>query len=78
MKLIMQTVSVGQKCKICDKIDTKQRRRAAEVERINRWQREGGKFSASIDRSYDMIKVLDREIYDLSSERQKRSQMIGS
>ena len=76
MKLIMQTVHVGQKCKLCDKIDTKQRRRAAEVDRISRWQREGGRFSASIDRSYDMIKHLDREIYDLGCERQRRLQAI--
>lgn len=76
MKLIMQTLQNSQKCKLCDKIDTKQRRRSAEVERINRWQREGGKFRASIDRSYDMIKVLDQEIYDLGSERRRRLQAI--
>ena len=76
MKLIMQTVPVGQKCKLCDKIETKHRRRTAEVERINRWQREGSKFSASIDRSYDIIKNLDREIYDLGCERQRRLQAI--
>ena len=76
MKLIMQTLHNSQKCKLCDKIDTKQRRRSAEVDRINRWQREGGKFRASIDRSYDMIKVLDQEIYDLGSERRRRLQAI--
>lgn len=76
MKLIMQTVPLGQKCKLCDKIDTKQRRRAAEIERISRWQREGNKFRASIDRSTDMIRSLDREIYDLGCERQKRLQAI--
>ena len=76
MKLIMQTVPVSQKCKLCDKIDTKQRRRGAEVDRISRWQREGSKFRASIDRSYDMIKVLDKEIYELGSERQRRLQAI--
>ena len=76
MKLIMQTVPLGQKCKHCDKIDTKQRRRAAEIERISRWQREGSKFRASIDRSTDMIRSLDREIYDLGCERQKRLQAI--
>lgn len=76
MKLIMQTVPVTQKCKLCDKIDTKQRRRSAELDRINRWKREGNKFRASIDRSTDMIKVLDREIFDLGSERQRRLQAI--
>lgn len=78
MKLIFQTLPVGQKCKLCEKIDTKQRRRAAEVERINRWQREGSKFRASIDKSYEMIRSLDYEIYELGCERNKRLQGIGS
>ncbi|KAL8984737.1 MAG: hypothetical protein Q9205_001386 [Flavoplaca limonia] len=76
MKLIMQTVPVSQKCKLCDKIDTKQRRRSAEEDRINRWKREGGKFRASIDRSYDMIRSLDKEIYDLRSERMRKLQAV--
>lgn len=76
MKLIMQTLQNPQKCKLCDKIETKQRRRSAEVDRINRWQREGGKFRASIDRSCDLIKVLDQEIHDLGNERRRRLQAI--
>jgi hypothetical protein len=78
MKLIMQTVPVGTKCKLCEKIDTKQRRRAAEVDRINRWQREGVKFRASIDKSMEAVKHLDREIYDLGCERSRRLQGIGA
>jgi hypothetical protein len=78
MKLIMTTVPVGQKCKLCDKIDTKMRRRTAEVDRVARWQREGGKFVASIDKSMDMIRTLDTEIYNLGCERSKRLQGIGS
>ena len=76
MKLIMQTVPVNQKCKICEKIDTKQRRRAAEVERILRWKREGGKYTASIDRSAEIVKSLEKEITDLTYEKQRRRQMI--
>lgn len=76
MKLIMQTVPVSQKCKLCDKIETKLRRRSAEEDRINRWKREGGKFRASIDRSYEMIKSLDREIYDLRNERTKKRLVV--
>ena len=76
MKLIMQTVPQREKCKLCDKLDVKQRRRSAEMDRIDRWQREGGKFKASIDRSYDMVKALDKEIYDLRRERQKRLNAI--
>jgi len=78
MKLIMQTVPVGQKCKLCEKIDTKMRRRAAEVDRINRWQREGNKFRASIDKSMEIIRGLDAEIYELGCERSRRLQGIGS
>jgi len=78
MKLIMQTVPVGQKCKLCEKIDTKMRRRAAEVDRINRWQREGNKFRASIDKSMEIIRGLDTEIYELGCERNRRLQGIGS
>lgn len=78
MKLIMQTVPVGQKCKLCEKIDTKMRRRAAEVERINRWQRESNKFRASIDKSMEIIRGMDAEIYELGCERNRRLQGIGS
>jgi len=77
MKLIMQTLQTGTKCKLCEKIDTKQRRRAAEVDRISRWQREATKFRASIDKSMDAIRHLDSEIYELSCERNRRLQGIG-
>ena len=76
MKLIMQTVPTVAKCKLCDKLDTKQRRRNAEMDRIQRWLKEGGKFRASIDRSYEMVKALDKEIYDLRHERQRRLNAI--
>jgi septal ring factor EnvC (AmiA/AmiB activator) len=78
MKLIMTTVYVSEKCKICDKIATKQRRKAAELERISRWRKEGTKFSASIDRSAEIVKTLEKEINDLLYERQRRLQAIGS
>ena len=77
MKLIMQTVPISTKCKLCEKIDTKIRRRQAEVERISRWKREGSKFSASIDRSADIVKSLEKEINDLGYERQRRLHAIG-
>ena len=73
MKLVMQTETLGQKCRICDKIDTKQRRRAAEKDRINRWKKEGGKFKASIERSEDIVDQLEREIRDLANDRASRT-----
>lgn len=72
MKLVMQTVPTGTKCKLCEKIETKMRRRAAEVDRIGRWQREAHKFGASIDKSMEMIRGLDTEIYELNCERNRR------
>lgn len=77
MKLVMQTIPTGTKCKLCDKIETKMRRRTAEVDRIGRWQREGNKFRASIDKSMEIIRCLDSEIYELGCERVRRLQAIG-
>ena len=76
MKLIMQTVPVGQKCRLCEKIDTKHRRKGLEMERIGRWQKEGSRFKASIDKSWDIVKTLEKEIHDLGYERQRRLQAI--
>ncbi|KAI9826567.1 MAG: hypothetical protein M1832_006163 [Thelocarpon impressellum] len=78
MKLVMMSYRINNKCKTCEKIDTKLRRRAAEVERISRWEQEGSRFMASIDRAYDNIKTLDAEILELQNERQKRSVQFGS
>ena len=76
MKLIMSTLPVHQKCKLCDKIDTKKRRADQERDRIHRWIREGGK-PASVEKSKVAIKSLEFEIDDLKSERQKRVVMLG-
>ena len=73
MKLVFQTHPVHQKCRICDKIETKQRRRATEKERISRWKKEGGRFRASIEKSEDIIDQLERELRDLTSERRSRA-----
>lgn len=78
MKLVMSTLHVHQKCKLCDKIETKMRRRAAEVDRIHRWQRDGGKFRASIDKSMSAVKTLDMEIYTLGRERTTKLQAVNS
>ncbi|KAI9850528.1 MAG: hypothetical protein M1838_005537 [Thelocarpon superellum] len=78
MKLVMTTYRIGNKCKTCERIDTKMRRRAAEAERISRWQSEGARFKASIDRAYENIRVLDAEIHDLQKEKERRAVQFGS
>ena len=77
MKLVMHTHAVQQKCKLCDKIETKTRRRNAEMERVRRWERDGGKFRASIEKSQDAITILSKEIHTLTSERQRKLQAVG-
>lgn len=77
MKLVYAVIRSNDKCKICQKIDTKLRRRAAEIIKIQRWQSEGSKLKASIERSYGIIKDLDQEIYQLQIEKQRKTQAIG-
>lgn len=48
------------------------RRRAAEVERVNRWRHNGGKSQASLDKFMGLIKSIDSEIYELGCERNGR------
>ena len=76
LKFIMQTFAITTKCKTCEKIDTKKRRRNAEVERIARWQLEAWKYKASIEKAYSTVASLDREIYELECERLRRAQTM--
>src|SRR5277367_1978043 len=75
MKLVMQTYEIQQKCKICEKIDTKRRRLANEQDRIHRWAREHSRYDQSIEKSREIIAALDTEIYELGNQR--RSQYSG-
>ena len=72
----MTTFNVSNKCRICDKIDTKQRRRAMERDRINRWRKEGNRL-ASIEKSEGIVHQLERELMDLTNERRSRSRYVG-
>ena len=69
---MVETIPVNQKCKLCDKIDVKTRRRAREEERISRWSKEGGRLSAGMDKSTYLISCLDSEIGELRHERERR------
>lgn len=71
-KLVMTTSQLQQKCRICDKLETKERRRKQEIERINRWKKEGRRFSASIERSEGIVEQLECELRSLLSERAMR------
>src|SRR6266511_4771555 len=70
IKLVMQTYPLQEKCKFCENIDTKRRRRSQAQHRILQLSREGIKYRASIDKAQAIIASLCQDIYDLECERQ--------
>ena len=69
LKIVMNVEHLQQKCRLCDKIDTKQRRRAVECDRIARWKRDGGKFRVSIEVAQANVEQLDVELLALEQGR---------
>ncbi|KAL3259831.1 hypothetical protein ACMYSQ_004267 [Aspergillus niger] len=64
-------------CRLCEKIETKYRRRSAELERLNRWKREGSTLVASMDRSQKLVMELEKEIRQLQRERDDRRKALS-
>ena len=77
MKLVHSVKRNSDKCKICQKIDTKCRRKDDQINKINRWEAEGGKLKASIEKAKQIVAELDREIGQLIAEKMKKQQAIG-
>lgn len=78
MKLVSNTIASPDYCKLCEKLNTKYRRRAAEVDRINRWNQEPSRYQASLEKAMRTIGELDEEIKAIFSEKQRRAMTIGS
>lgn len=78
MKLVSSTIPSSDLCKLCEKLKTKYRRRAAEVERIQRWSQEPSRYRASIEKAMGTINDLDDEIRGILGEKQKRAMNIGA
>lgn len=76
LRLVNDTEYETVQCRLCDKIETKYRRRSAETERLTRWKREGGTLVASMDRSQKLIMELDKEIFQLKRERDDRKNAL--
>ncbi|EKV16438.1 hypothetical protein PDIG_07790 [Penicillium digitatum PHI26] len=72
MRLVNMTENEKINCRLCEKIETKNRRRSAEVDRLDRWRREGATLVASMDRSLKLIIDLEKEIRSLQRERDDR------
>jgi len=74
--LVYHSLPQSSKCKLCEKIDTKWRRREAEADRVRRWHSEA-RCPASVEKSLAIINQLDREMNELAQERAQRWQAIG-
>ncbi|GAB7337979.1 hypothetical protein MBLNU457_4355t1 [Dothideomycetes sp. NU457] len=76
-KLVNQGILTSARCELCEKMDTKKRRREAEVERIRRWSKEPKRYSASLEKAVKTVHELDRELMTLDAERRRRLTDIG-
>ena len=76
MKLVNVTHHVEMNCKICEKIQTKYRRRDSELEKLARWCREGSVLKASMEKAQLNVRQLEQEINQLECERQHRQMAI--
>ena len=80
MKLIMSTIPVNTRCKLCEKIDTKRRRRQRELDRINGWREASRAIvsQASRQKAQLLIERLDRGIEVDQSLRERRYRSCAS
>ncbi|KAF2157239.1 hypothetical protein K461DRAFT_289575 [Myriangium duriaei CBS 260.36] len=69
-KMLYSQIASAAKCKYCQKIDVKLRKRQFELNRYNRWVAEGSKLRASMELSLQTIAELDAEIQRLTAQRQ--------
>ncbi|KAE8151395.1 hypothetical protein BDV25DRAFT_95098 [Aspergillus avenaceus] len=76
MKLVNVTENESSLCRLCEKIETKFRRRSAEMDRLNRWKRDGSQLPASIAKTQHAIMELDQEIRQLQRERDDRRKAL--
>ncbi len=76
MKLVMNRYSKPEKCKICTKIETKERSIRKEEDRIYRWRREENR-SHSIDKAEDTIQMLQEEVARLYAERDAKQKSLS-
>lgn len=78
MKMIYQTLPLQDKCKLCQKIEAKQRRLAKHRDDYQRWASEPNRFRASMERALEEMKAIALEIQQLVSEKNDRYKMIGN
>jgi hypothetical protein len=68
MKLIMNRYQLQEKCKLCLKIETKERTISKQKENVRRWRKESGR-KASIEKAEEDMYRLSQDVYRLQCER---------
>ncbi|EKD13952.1 hypothetical protein MBM_08153 [Drepanopeziza brunnea f. sp. 'multigermtubi' MB_m1] len=76
MKLVMNRYSKPEKCKICTKIDTKQRGIVKEEDKIRRWKRETNRVN-SIEKAEETIEALKQDLQRLIQERENKRNSLN-
>jgi hypothetical protein len=77
IKLVMNRYSLPEKCKICTKIDTKERCIRKEEDKIRRWRKESNR-NASIQKAQDDIYKLESDIERLKYDRDMKNSQSAS
>jgi hypothetical protein len=76
MKLTHETISLPNNCRLCEKLQTKMRKRETECERLRRWQASNSN-PASQEKAYATIAALDTDIKALYDEIAMRRQNLS-
>lgn len=77
-KFVYHTQQLPDKCKLCLKIEAKERRRTKHIEDYTRWRKDPRRYQASMEKALGEIKSLDNEIMQLKTEKQERFDNVGS
>ncbi|QIX01614.1 hypothetical protein AMS68_007131 [Peltaster fructicola] len=78
MKMVYQTLPLPDKCKLCLKIEAKTRRLQKHKDDYQRWAREPGRYSASMEKALEEMRSIASEIQALMGEKTDKFNMIGN
>lgn len=78
MKMVYQTIPLPDKCKLCLKIEAKQRRLLKHKDDYQRWAREPSRYRASMEKAIEEMRFIAAEIQALQGEKTDKFNMIGN
>lgn len=78
VKMVFQTVQLGEKCTMCEKIEHKKRRLEKHKADYQRWSTDSQKYRFSKDKAVQEMRTLAQEIAQLMADKETRYRMIGN